>query len=271
MYLEQRVLHGSVDISAAVNDFRTGSYTFAYTAGDFLYVGSLLPFNNLWVEVGTPNAVSTAVSVDIWYANAWTPAVDIIDETNALFNTGRLQWRPDESKGWDVEQYSRDVTGLPSTSRIYNFYWIRLSWANTLTATMTLKYIGQKFATDSVLYSFYPDLNNTDMRTSFASGKTTWDEQHYMAAEHIVRDLKKRGIITTRNQILDASLLTDASCHRLAMMVYTAMGTPYFDQLEQAKKDYSACLNMNFFTVDKNATGDIEPIERVLSTTFVTR
>lgn len=275
MITEQRVFFEALDISRVVNDFRAGDVAFAYQAGQYLYVGSILPFNNIWFEPESENSTNAAVSVDIWFSQAWVSAVDIIDETSengaSLAVPGRINFRPDINKGWNIEQYSHNVTGLPISSRVYNFYWARFSWDNNLDVATTLTYIGQKFSDDTVLYSFYPDLNNVDMQGSFANGKNNWNEQHYMAAEHIVRDLRKRGIILARGQIVDTALLQDASCHRVAMMVYTAMGTPYFDQLEQAKKDYSAALNIGLFNVDRNGSGDIEPVERVLTTTYVTR
>jgi len=271
MNTEQRVLYQSTEISQEVNDFRAGTAAFSYTAGEYLYVGSILPFNNLYFEMGTVNAVTTVPSVDIWWGHTWRAAVDVIDETNGLKKNGRMQWRPELATGWDMEQYSSNVTGLPNTSRIYNLFWARLSWSNTMTSGTTIKYIGQKFSSDSILYSFYPDFNNSTIKTSFASGKTTWDEQHYMAAEHIIRDLKKRNIVKSRSQILDTDLLVDASCHKVAEIVYTAMGLPYFDHLKQAKEHYSEAINLRFFNTDLNHDSELSMRERYQSTTFSTR
>lgn len=271
MILDQRVLFNSTDISQAVNDYRTGVASFAYTSGDYLYIGGVLPFNNLWIELGTVNAVAASVSIDLWFGHAWVPAVDILDGTAGLTATGRLQWTTDLNKSWDVEQYSKYVTGLPAGSAIYNMYWMRLSWDTTLTAGTTIKYIGQKFSDDSQLYSFYPDLNNSAVRTSFASGKTDWTEQHYMAAEHIIRDLRKGGIIVSRGQIMDYAMLVDASCHKVAETVYQAFGEPYFEQLKQARAAYKEACNLKFFNVDRNADGRLDPVERVFSTDFGTR
>jgi hypothetical protein len=197
--------------------------------------------------------------------------VDVIDQTAGLNNTGRLQWNTDLNKGWDIEQYSKDVTGFSSTSAIYNMYWIRLSWSVSLKPQTTITYIGQKFSDDTTLYSFYPDLNNSTVKSSFASGKTDWIEQHYMAAEHIVRDLKKGGIIISRGQILDYAMLVDASCHKVAEIIYQAFGEPYFEQLKQARAAYKEASQLKFFNVDKYANGRLDPIERGLSTSFVTR
>ena len=194
-----------------------------------------------------------------------------MDSTNGLKNDGRIQWNTDLNKGWDIEQYSKDVTGLPSTSAIYNMYWARLSWDVSLLNTTTISYIGQKFSDDSQLYSFYPDLNNATVMTSFAAGKTDWQEQHYMAAEHIVRDLKKNGIIITRGQIMDYAMLTDASCHKVAEIVYQAFGEPYFEQLKQARASYKEASQVKFFNIDRNGNGRLEKCERAMSTSFATR
>lgn len=270
MILDQRVIHQTTDISTLVNDYRTGSYTFAYQTGQYLYIGSLLPFNNLWFEVGTPNAVAATVSVSMWWGHQWVSAVDVIDGTSGLFNTGRIQWNTDIDEGWDLEQRASDVTGL-STFEIYNMYWARLSWSANLTPTMTLKYIGQKFSTDSILYSFYPDLQQSALLAAFASGKTTWDEQHYMATDRIIGDLKKRNIIKTRSQLLDYSLFSEAGCHKVAEILYKAFGLPYDEQRAAARKYYDESLNVKFFNVDIDATGRLDPIERDISTGFMTR
>lgn len=271
MILDQRVLFNSTDISQEVNDYRTGVAAFAYTTGGYLYIGSVLPFNNLWIELGTVNAVAATVSVDLWFSNSWVSAVDVLDWTNGLMQTGRVQWTTDINKSWDLEQYSKDVSGLPSTSNIYNMYWMRMSWNANLTGGTTIKYIGQKFSDDSQLYSFYPDLNNSTVKTSFAAGKTDWTEQHYMAAEHIIRDLRKGGIIIARGQIMDYAMLVDASCHKVAEIIYQAFGEPYFEQLKQARASYKEASQVKFFNVDRSGNGRLDDIERCHSTSFVTR
>lgn len=271
MIQDQRVFFQATDISLAVNDFRTTAASFVPTAGQYLYIGSVLPFNNMFFELGTLNANAATVSIDMWWGNAWVPAVDILDETAGLTASGRIQWNTDINKSWDLEQYSKDVTGLPSTSNIYNMYWLRMSWSASFSVGTTLKYVGQKFANDDILYSFYPDMNNSTMKTQVEAGKTTWDEQHYMAAEHIVRDLKKKSIIKARPQILDYHLLQDASCHKVAEIVYQAFGPPYFDLLKMARTAYNEAIDLKYFNTDKNADGRLDPVERCIESGFGTR
>jgi hypothetical protein len=270
MIQNQRVIYNTSDISTKVNDYRAGTQAFSYTSGQYLYIGSVLPMNNIWFEMSPVNNVATTVSIQIWWGNAWHNAVDIIDETSGLNSTGRIQWSTDRLKGWDIEQDSKDVTGLESFS-IYWKYWLRLSWANNFGNSPQIKYVGQKYSIDDVLYSFYPDLSNANILEGFESGKTSWDEQHYFAAECIEKDLRKRNIIKSRNQILDWSLLQEASCHKVAETCYRAFGQPYAEQLLRASKDYSNALNLSFYNTDQNANGNLDPDERNISTHFVTR
>lgn len=270
MIQDQRVIYNTLDYSAKVNDFRSTAQAMAYTTGSYLYIGAILPFNNLWFEMGVANTNAATPTLEIWWGNAWNSAVDLVDQTVGLTATGRITWNTDRLKGWDVEQTTEDVTGLTSF-RIYHKYWIRLSWSANFSGTTTVKYIGQKFSDDDTLYSFYPDLNNTTTLTAFESGKTSWNEQHYMAAEHIVRDLKKRDVVKSRGQILDWSMFQDAACHKVAEIVYTALGRPYFDQLAEARKAYKECMNHSFFNVDLNANGSLDPAERGISTSFMRR
>lgn len=270
MILEQRVLHETTDISERVNDYRTGTYTFPYETDEYLYVGSIFPFNNLFFELGTVNVVSASVSIDIWFGNAWVPAVDILDQTSGLTASGRIQWSTNDLKGWDLEQRSEDVTGLAG-SVIYNMYWARFSWDAALTPATSLKYIGQKFANDDILVSYYPDLGLSSIKAAFETGKTSWDEQHYMAAEQIIRDLKKRNVIKARSQLMDYSLFVEAACHKVASIVYTAFGQPYFDQQEKADKKYKESLNIDKFSADLNANGRLDPSEMQYSQKFMRR
>jgi hypothetical protein len=267
---DQRVIYNSIDISPKVNDFRAGVQSFAYLAGGSLYIGSIAPFNNLWFEFGTLNVNSVTPTIQMWWANAWHDAVDVIDETSSATASGRITWSTDRFKSWDLEQSTEDVAGL-SAQKIYWKYWLKITWSASFSVGTTLNYVGQKFSTDDILYSFYPDLSLADIKTGFEAGKTGWDEQHYMAAEHIIRDLKKRGIIKSRSQIMDWQLLQDAACHKVAEIVYQAFGSPYADQLAKARAAYNEALDLKYFNTDQNADGRLTPDERQISTVFGTR
>lgn len=270
----QRVLHAATDISIVVNDYRAFQYSMSYTAGQYLYIGSAFPFNNAWVELGgTVNAVNSVCSVDIWYGNAWVPAVEVFDGTSAsaksLAQSGRIQWTTNDLKGWDLEQRSSDVTGLTGTN-IYNMYWCRLSWNATLTANVVLKYIGQKFSDDTQLASHYPDLLENELLSGFSAGKTSWDEQHFMAAEHIIRQLVSKNIVKSGLQLFDPTIFVDASCHKVAEIAYTAFGKPYSELKSAANQAYTAALPSKF-VIDTDSDGKVSRCEQQSKSGWMTR
>lgn len=274
MLTTQRVIHAATDISVKVNDFRSLSHTFAYTQGQYLYVGSEMPFNHLWLEIGTVNDVASVASVDLWWNTAWVPAVDLVDETKdtggtkSLGASGRITWSCNIEKGWSQALKASDVTGL-SAFNIYELYWARFSWTETLKATTTLAYVGQKFASDTDLFGYYPDLNNTQMMARFRAAKVDWTEQHFMAADRISRDLAARKLLVSRSQIFDCGRLLEPACHKAAQLIYRGLGPSFKDNLAEASKSYDASMNSDYFRI---AQGErLTECAKVHSTTFGTR
>jgi hypothetical protein len=277
MFSIQRVLHGTTDISQTINDFRTGAYTFAYQAGQYLYLGSEKPFNNLYFEVGTANDQASVASVDIFWGVAWHAAVDVIDDTAAagasLAESGRISWSTDIFKGWDLIDRPAQYSALGVTAEIYWMYWARLKWSADLNASTTLKYLGQKFSDDTALFSYYPDLKSSDVMTAYGAGaaKSDWNEQAYMAAEIIIRELMAKKIILARGQIFDWTRFLEPSCHKVAELVYRGLGSAFDARREAAAKDYKAAMNRDFFRVDVDQDGQLSPRDKAYSQTFMTR
>jgi hypothetical protein len=276
MLQDQRVIYSNngtlSDISVNICNFRSGSETFDYTtAEDYLFIGSFLPFNHKHIDIGTANDQAAVASVSIWDGTAWNAAVDVIDQTAlagaSLAQDGILSWSTDIDEGWTREQESKDVTGLTGTN-IYNMYWVRLAWDATLNASTALKFIGQKFSSDADLYDIYPDLDNTTLRASFESG-TDWEEQHYIAAQHIARDLKKDHSILSADQIIDFDLFKETSVHATAAIIYWGLGQE--TKHAMAKDAYKTNLKMGFLNLDYNQDGRINPAERTIIQGYLSR
>jgi hypothetical protein len=275
MYFTQRIIHNTTDISTQVNDYRTGTYVMAYESGQYLYIGSEAPFNHLFFDVNVANDVAATASVEIWFGNSWNAAVDVIDTTKnasgvSLAQDGYIVFTPDWQKGWDIEAKSSDVTGL-STTNVYNMYWARIAWSQTLKVTTSLDYIGQKFSDDNALFSQYPDLNNSRLMLSFKALKTSWEEQEYMAAEAIVRELKSRMIIKSKFNILDYNALQWASIHKTAQIIYAGSGANRKEDAAAAGKAYSEAMNAKLYSVDTNNNATLDPTEKTMSTIWGTR
>ena len=274
MISDQRIFFSDngtlTDYSTALCDFRSLSVSLPFVAAeDYIYIGSFLPFNHKWVEVNTVNDQASSVTVDIWFQDSWKPAVDIIDETSlggiTLAQSGIVRWVTDRDYSWENEVDSFDVSGL-ETTEIYQMYWCRLGFSDNLNALTSLKYVGQKFANDIDLYSFYPDLNDSNIKLAFASGKTSWDEQHFQSARIIVSDLKRANIVISGSQVLEPDLFIDAGVHKCAEIIYGAMGKAYKDDLALARDRYKESININFLSVDRNRDGRLSLSERFTTT-----
>jgi hypothetical protein len=267
--LTQRVIHNTTDISVSVGDYRSGTYAMTYVNTQYVYIGSCVPFNNIWIELSTV-AGSTAGTpvVQVWYNQAWTNVVDIIDQTSGLTASGRISWSVDVDSGWTIEAESEDVTGL-SSFNIFNRYWMRISWPNNFTATFG--YIGQKLSNDYVMAGLYPDLMQSNIMTGFKAGKTTWDEQHFMVAEYIIKDIRKKNYAQHGGQLMDWSIFEDAGCHRVAEIVYYAFGISHKDHAAIARKRYEEEMANRYMVVDLNKDGHAQPLEVSNRSGFMTR
>lgn len=281
MITNQRILWDDdgteTDLSIALNDFRTGSQVIDFVAADDkLYVASDMPFNHKWIEASVVNDAASVVTVENWFggSDGWVSAVDIIDRTSvggvSLAQSGVIQWKTNREKGWNRELDSEDVTGITVTG-LYDMYWLRFGWSADWNALTALSFVGQKFSSDDVLYSRYPDLNNANLKTSYESGKTDWDEQHFMAAEIIIGDLKSRNIIFSASQILDFELFADAASHKVAEIIYKALGRSWEDQRQVARKYYDESMNKNFYNIDHNRNANLDDCERATSTGVLSR
>ena len=250
-----------IDFSKEINDIYANTKTFDYTVtDDYLYIGSELPFNHRWFDVSTVNAVTSAISsIEVWDGSAWNAAVDVIDGTStggkSLAQSGVISFTLDRNKSWGRMDTTEDIPAL-STLKIYDMYWARIAWNATLTSSTALNYVGFKFSEDNDLTGYYGgDFARSTFLTAFKSGKTNWKEQHVAAAEEIARELIRKEIIWSKNQILDWRLFTDASVHKVAEIVYTAFGAQYSEQRDQANKNYHIAMNKKAFRVDKDEDG----------------
>jgi hypothetical protein len=260
----QRIIHGDNgtlrDLSAALNDIHETTSTLALVAAeDFVYIGSKLPFNHRHFYVASPNAAASVASVAIWDGSAWTAAVDVVDQTAVagatLAQSGVISWRTERNASWSAAESTEDMTDSGLTSlKIYDMYWVRLAFSGNLTGSTALQYVGHRFADDADLAAYYPDLVRSSMLTAFATGKTTWAEQHYVAAEEIIRALGRRNTIWTPDQLLAWEELTLAAVHKVAENIFFAFGKDYTEQRVEARNRYLEELGQSL-TVDEDEDG----------------
>jgi len=281
---DQRVIFDDdgtlVDHSVVLGDYRSGSASFPYVAADdYLYIASFMPFNHKYLDIGTANDETSTLAVHIWDGTTWAATTDILDGTSvsgdSLAQSGIIRWTTDRlSSGWLRELDSFEVTGLSGTSaskKIYNMYWVRFSWNNNLDVATTINYLGHKFSSDTELYGRYPDLNQAALKTAFLSGKTDWENEAYVAADTIIRDLRKKESLFSADQILDYELFNEASIHKTAEIIFHGLGASYKDLKEAARKEYLDAFELGYLNLDINANATLDVGERSIRTGYFHR
>jgi hypothetical protein len=212
------------DISDKLNDLTGESVVIPFVAAeDAIYVGSNLPFNHRYFSMTVVNDLASNIEVAMWDGDEWKDAVNILDQTRdsatstkSLAQSGHVSWELSKDDRWARDD-NEDMTGSGlETLKHYDLYWARFKWSADWTATTSVLHLGQKFSEDADLAILYPDLNRTEVKDGFLSGKTNWNEQHLQAAEIIFRDLTwlNKEVMISANQIIRWDLFKEASVHK---------------------------------------------------------
>jgi len=274
--MKNRIFYGDngtlTDLSTSLSDYHSGTGSCQFVAlEDYIYFGSILPFNHLYLKLGTVNTNSSNLTVDIWDGTSWESAVDLIDETSlagATFGqSGFITFTPNKNKSWGKEDTvgsngSEQVTGLGNVT-VYDRYWIRLSVSSDFSAGTTLSWAGNLFCKDDDLGSEFPDLMRSNTLAGFEAGKTNWEEQRVRASQIVINDLIDMNIIDSSNQILEKHQLMPACVMKSAEIIFNAFGDDFIDNRNDARKEYRERINKKIFTVDKDRDGNVDDNERL--------
>jgi len=253
------------DLTKEFEKYKSGQATLSYISGDYLYLGSDAPFNHFYFKMGdVVNAVSASMAVEYWRNKEWISMIEVIDETSALSSSGFVSFVPNKNHNWSKSHtnfQNQVVSGLEGVV-IYDLYWARISFSQTLTSNIKINWVGHLFSDDEDLYSEYPQFNSTSLKTCFEAGKIDWEEQHVKAADLLIKDLKRQGIITNTTQILDKEVYSLASVSRVAQMIFTSLGDDYSDNVSSAKEEYKARLDSSIYRIDSNNDAILDDKEK---------
>lgn len=248
------------DISITVRDADTSLVVIPCTTTDYLYFGQAFPFNHFYFKMGVVNIVPSVAKVEYWDGNQWRQVVDLFDETSlngaSLGQDGYLTWIPNKQYNWANEDTIDQngtvrITGIDAIT-VYDYYWIRVSFSANLTATTSLNWIGNKFTNDTDLYKEFPVLNSSSFLTSFAAGKTSWEDQHILGANEIIDDLIAKKIIFHPGQILDRITFRMMSVPKVAEIIFNALGDDYVNDKEKAYALYVRRFSKDIYNVDND-------------------
>lgn len=233
----------------------------------YLYILTDYPFNgiNFLFDAVTPHANS--LKVEQYSSRAWRPVDDILDDTNGLQTSGRLNLILNSDYKIDLMD-TEDIEEL-KTKKIQNKYCYRISATGLIEAS--LRFIGQIFATEIDLYSLYPELSSTRTMDNFKRGKTDWLEQMEVVSRQIVKDLRAKNIVFDANNILEIDKLSIPCAHKVAHIVFSAFGEDYAEQRNTAYSMYKEAIDNFRPVVDENEDGIITRQERKITSGIMFR
>jgi hypothetical protein len=252
------------DFSVNLNKYDEVESEFHYIAGeDYVYIGSRLPFNSLYFKVVHKNNVTANMYVEVFDGSKWEFVNELIDETSAFKRSGYITFTPDRDTGWSMEDTSDGtdlVPGLESV-KIYDKYWLRISFDEDLSNHVCLSWVGHIFADDADLGSEYPDLIKTSVRHAFKQAKQNWEEQLVRASEIVIEDLMINRVIIDSSQILDRYDYRSATIQKAAEIIFNAFGDDYIDQKQRAREEYQRRLSNPTKKIDTNRNAVEDPAE----------
>lgn len=256
------------DLSVNLNKYDSIESEFDYISGeDYIYIGSRLPFNSLYFKVINQNEMPANMYVEVWDGENWEFVNELIDETGAFQKSGYITFVPDRDTGWSMEDTNSGgniITGLDSL-KIYDKYWMRISFDADLSSGVSLSWVGHLFADDADLGSEYPDLVKASVKAAFKTGKTDWEEQLVRASEVVIEDLMINRVILDSSQLLDRYDYRSATIQKAAEIIFNAFGDDFVDQKQRAREEYQRRLSNPTKKIDTNANG-IEEVSEARNT-----
>jgi hypothetical protein len=263
-----------IEITKQMNKYKSETYALTVTSSDAIYIASDFPLNHFFIKMGAVvNEAASEMIIDYWTGQGWEPVVNKNDYTEAFSQSGFVEFTPDRDVSWNRENTNsngQSIVGLESVI-VYDKYWIRISFTNSLDAAIELEWLGNLFSEDDDLFAEYPIFNDQTFLTAFESGKIDWEEQHVKAASLIIQDLKRSNVIIGAEQILDRSILAPASVCKVAEIIFNAFGKDYQEQLTRARDEYLRRIDLSRYVVDTNNNGIEDLVDKTYSQGWLSR
>jgi len=258
--MNKRILYSDngnlIDFSVNLNKYSATESEFSYVAGeDYIYIGSRLAFNSLYFKLNASNTTPANMSIEVWDGSQWRFVNEVIDETEGFFKSGHVTFVPNRDHGWLHESTNDGGAVVPGLAavKIYDQYWMRISFDVNLDLDCSLLWVGSLFCDDSDIGSEYPDLVKSSVLSAFQSGKLNWEEQRVRASEIIIQDLMINRVILDAGQMLEREDYRVACVQKVAEIIFNAFGDDYIDQKQRAREEYQRRLSNPVKKIDLNA------------------
>jgi hypothetical protein len=260
------------DYSPQFNSYHSDSVDLTLKTTDYLYIGSRLPFNHIYLKLDENDSNDLALNVEYWDGNIWREVVELIDETEGLKKSGHIQFTPNRRYTWAWEPTNEDgsqITGLTDVV-IYDLYWMRIS-VSTESEETSFNWIGNVFCEDEDIYPEFPSLEKANTKQAYKVGKLNWEEQRVRASQVLINDLIAKNVIQEKGQILDWRLFTNACVSKTAEIIFSAFGDDYTDNRDAARGEYKLRLSNMNYRVDQNKNAIEDKYEQGFKSGFLSR
>ena len=234
----------------------------AMDGGSTYYIGKKAPFNNFFMQFGTANINSVAMTVSYWSGSEWVEAVDLLDGTVGASQSGVTQFSPHRTNLWKKTQDTSE-SGAPtelSTFTIYDMYWLKVEFSGDLSADTELTTLSYKFTDSAEMLRRDVDIN--EFLTAF--GQNDWLPQIMSASTDVAIDLKRKNLITDEGQLLRFDDVAIPTAYRAIFLVYLNLGEDYTDRRKEILKLYNESL-AGIYSLDKNSDGHLSSSEMEIS------
>lgn len=228
--------------------FNTASITLDTT--DYIYIGYYKPINQVYLDIPTPNTVSSIVTLEYWNGSTWDEVQDI-DGTLDLTKSGLIQWAA--LSDWEANE-------VDSSSQ----YWLRLS-TDTLHTEATYNFIGLVFSDDNDLLIQVPYILDSNM----LNDELSHFKYHIAARDRIVQAMTKKGYLKrdssgdlqsiTAWDLLDIGEVRQAASQLALYYIYfNASDNPedhWMDKADKFLQSYEELINLSRLSVDTDDDG----------------
>lgn len=259
-----------IDHTKAARDFLRDEFSVSFvSAEDKIYLGLYKPFYASYIELATPVAAGTGLTISAAYSNgSGFTAVEIGDDTNGFERNGFIQWDR-ELDDWEAQ----DVDG---DSR----FWLQLSVSGDFSATFDG--INLVFSDDNDLLQEQRGID--DFR---AAGDTSFIAYHVSSRNEIIQNLVNSGYATKVNGADKINGLAKWDLNRIGQIrqaskyltlakinfdVSSEVDDKYYQRWRDYMSEYQEAMRVYYLSLDSNDDGKEQVVEnRFFRTVEITK
>lgn len=250
------------DFSAEAQDFKRDPFSITMTTDDFIYIGFHKQINAFYVQMDTPNTISSTMKIEYFADSGWIE-LEISDDTKALTRNGFVNWNRILTTNDDpaIETVINGDTEI----------WVRMSIADNIDQ-VDFQAINIIFSDDNDMSQEVPALVDPCF---YPSGQSSHILNHVAAKNYIMGRLKNREYVNnttggeeniTEWDILDVFELRQSSNYYAIASVYFNLSDnvedQYWAKYEEYSSKYKEAFALGRLRIDQNDDGQTSNDEK---------